>query len=114
MVGVDEVDADRLDRHDNLARAGINVIDPRGIFIRVTGSVVTQRFGDTAITDLPRSTFGLFDLDVSYEFAGKRGLANFRVTNVFDRRFSTVLESITIDPFIPDRRAYASLRWRLW
>jgi hypothetical protein len=106
--------ATQFDRHDNVARAGINLIDPRGVFIRLTGSFVTQRFGNTAITDLPRSTFGLLDLDVSYEFAGKRGLANLRMTNAFDRRFSTVLESITIDPFVPDRRAYASLRWRLW
>ena len=113
-VGI-EIEPNLIKRsNDNLARAGLNVIDPRGVFIRVTGSFVTQRFANTAISDLPRSTFGLVDLDISYEFAGKRGLANLRVSNAFDRRFSTVLESITIDPFIPDRRAYASLRWRLW
>jgi tetratricopeptide (TPR) repeat protein len=106
--------ASAFDRTDNLARVGLNLISPRGLFVRVTGSHVRQRFSNTAIADLPRSTFALVDLDISYEFGGKRGLANFRVTNAFDRRFAAVLESITIDPFIPDRRAYASLRWRLF
>lgn len=106
--------AKAFDRYDNLARVGINTIHPRGIFIRLTGSYLTQRFVDTVIPDLPESSFVLADLDVSYEFAAKRGLANLRVTNVFDREFAAVIEGLSIDQFTPARRVVASLRWRLW
>jgi Tfp pilus assembly protein PilF len=106
--------AEAFDRIDNLARVGVNLIDPRGFFLRVTGSHVTQRFTDTAITDLPRSGFFIVDVDASYEFAGKRGVASFRLSNAFDREFSTVVDGLSINPFIPDRRAVASVRWRLW
>jgi hypothetical protein len=108
------IGARAFDRYDNLARLGINLIHPRGFFLRLTGSYVTQRFTDTSIADLPRSDFLLMDVDASYEFAGKRGLASLRVTNALDRSFSTVIESVTIDAFIPDRRAVATFRWRLW
>lgn len=103
-----------FDRYDNLARLGVNVIHPSGWFFRVTTSHVMQRFTDTAITDLPRNTFALLDASAAYEFAGKRGIASLRVSNAFDRRFSSVIEGITIDQFIPDRRVFASIRWRLF
>lgn len=106
--------AEAFDRYDNLARAGVNVIHPRGVFFRLTASHLMQRFTNTDITDLPESNFLLADMDVGYEFAGKRGLANVRVTNLFDRDFSAVIEGITIDLFTPGRRVVASLRWRLW
>ena len=108
------VGARAFDRYDNLSRLGINLIHPRGFFLRLTASHVTQRFTDTRIADLPRSSFLLADVDASYEFAGKRGLAILRVTNAFNRRFSSVIESINIEPFFPYRRAILSFRWRLW
>ena len=106
--------AKAFDRYDNLARAGINVIHPRGVFVRLTGSHLTQRFVDTRIAGLPESSFVLADLDVSYEFAAKRGLANVRVTNLFERQFAAVIEGVSIDQFTPARRVIASLRWRVW
>jgi hypothetical protein len=108
------VGANSFARYDNVARLGLNVIHPAGIFIRVTASHVSQRFTETPLTDLPRSNFALLDLNATYEFAGKRGLANLRISNAFDRRFASIIEGLTIDAFIPDRRAFASLRWRLW
>ncbi len=108
------LNATAFDRTDNLTRIGINVIHPRGVFLRVTGSHVFQRFTKTPIPGLPRSSFVLADADLQYEFAGKRGLVTLRVTNLFDRRFSTAIEALTIDAIIPDRRVLASLRWRLW
>ncbi len=108
------VGAMAFDRYDNLARIGINLLHPKGVFFRITGSHVTQRFTDTLITNLPRSNFVLVNADATYEFAGKRGLASLRISNVFDRQFAAVIEGLTIDAFIPDRRAVASLRWRLW
>ena len=101
-------------RRDNLARIGVNVIHPRGIFFRAVASHVTQRFTDTQIPGLPRPGFNLADLQVGYEFAGKRGLATLRVTNAFNREFDAIVEGLSIDEFLPRRRAIASLRWRLW
>jgi cytochrome c-type biogenesis protein CcmH/NrfG len=108
------LEAKAFDRIDNLARIGLNVIHPRGVFVRLTGSHVTQRFGGTTIAGLPRSNFVLADVDVSYEFAGKRGLASLAVTNAFDRHFGAVIEGVSVDTFLPDRRALLSLRWRLF
>ncbi len=105
-------DARAFVRHDNLARLGINLIHPKGLLFRVTGSHFTQRFIDTALTDLPRSTFGLVDVDASYQFGAKKGLISLRVTNALDRAFSSVIEGITIDPFLPERRIVLSFRWR--
>jgi tetratricopeptide (TPR) repeat protein len=106
--------AEAFDRYDHLARAGVNVIHPRGVFVRITESYVTQRFTRTAVTDLPRSGFVLTDVEITYEFAGKRGLASLTLTNAFDRSFAAAIEGLSIDAFVPSRRALVSLRWRLW
>lgn len=101
-------------RYDNLARIGVNAIHPRGLFVRITGSHVWQRFADTKISGLPRSNFVVADLEINYEFGAKRGLAGLQLTNAFDRQFATVIEGISIETITPHRRAIASLRWRLW
>jgi hypothetical protein len=106
--------ADAFDRNDNLLRAGVNVIHERGLFARLTVSQVTQRFRDTAVTDLPRSSFALADLEIGYEFAAKRGRVNLRMTNAFDRTFGLVLEGLSVDPVLPRRQALLSLRWRMF
>ncbi|MGQ0734812.1 MAG: TonB-dependent receptor domain-containing protein [Acidobacteriota bacterium] len=107
------VGADAFDRYDTVSRVGVNLIHPRGWFVRAVASHVLQRFVDTRLTDLPRSTFMLLDADVTYEFAGKRGLASVRATNALGQDFSSVLEGLTIDAFVPYRRVVASLRWRI-
>ena len=106
--------ASSFDRWDNLLRVGVNVIHPGGLFVRAAGSHVTQRFADTQVPGLPRSGFSLADLRLGYEFAGKRGLASFELTNAFNQRFDAVVEGLSIDSFLPRRRALASLRWRFW
>jgi tetratricopeptide (TPR) repeat protein len=107
-------DATSFDRWDNLVRLGINLIHPRGLFVRVAGSHVTQRFADTLVPGLPRSGFYLTDIRLGYEFAGKRGFASFELNNAFNQAFDAVVEGLSIDAFLPRRRALASLRWRLW
>jgi tetratricopeptide (TPR) repeat protein len=103
-----------FDRDDHLSRLGVNLIHPRGVFVRLTGNYVVQRFRHTPVTELPRSSFPIGDLDVSYEFGGKRGLLNLHLSNAFNRRFATIVEGLSIDPFTPRRRAVLSARWRLW
>jgi hypothetical protein len=107
-------DANSFDRWDNLIRAGINLIHPSGLFARIAASHVTQWFANTTVPGLPRSGFHLTDLRLAYEFAGKRGFASFEINNAFDQRFDAVVEGLSIDSFLPRRRALASLRWRLW
>jgi tetratricopeptide (TPR) repeat protein len=103
-----------FDRDDNLLRGGINMIHPSSLSLRVTVSHVLQRFTNTVIPELPRSLFVLVDINAGYEFAAKRGLINFRMTNAFDRQFSAVTDNISTDPFLPERRAILSFRWRLY
>jgi tetratricopeptide (TPR) repeat protein len=107
-------DANSFDRWDNLVRVGINLIHPSGVFARIAASHVTQRFANTTVPGLPRSGFYLTDLRLAYEFAGKRGFATFEINNAFDQPFDAVVEGLSIDSFLPRRRALASLRWRLW
>jgi hypothetical protein len=105
---------DRFDRYDNLARAGINLIHPRGLFLRLAAGHVRQRFGSTSVRGLPASSFAVGDLRFEYEFASKRGLASLEVTNALDQRFDSVVENLVVDPLLPRRRVVAALRWRLW
>jgi Flp pilus assembly protein TadD len=107
-------DANQFDRYDNLARIGLNAIHPSGIFVRVTGSHLNQRFTKTAVQGLPRSGFAIADVSVSYEFAGKRGLASFQLTNALNQRFDAIIEGLSIGSILPRRRALATMRWRLW
>ncbi len=107
-------ESERFDRYDNLARVGVNAIHPRGIFVRLTGAHVTQRFANAVVVGLPRSGFTLVDLRLSYEFAAKRALLSLDVSNAFEQRFEAVIENLSIDNFLPRRRVVAALRWRLW
>lgn len=102
-----------FDRTDNRIRVGINFIHERGLLARVSTSYVTQRFSNSPVRELPQSGFALTDLDLRYEFAGKRGLFRFTVTNVFNRSFIAAVEGLSIDRLRPDRRALVSLRWRI-
>lgn len=108
------MDANTFNRHDNLVRAGVNLIHPGGIFARFSGTFITQRFSDTPVTGLPRSTFFLGDFNLGYEFANKRGQFALTVRNAFDRRFATIVEGVTVTPLLPERRVFAGLRWRVW
>lgn len=108
------IGADAFDRSDNLLRGGVNFIHPRGLFVRMSVSQVTQRFTDTTVVGLPRSDFALVDLDITYEFAGKHGRLNFNVSNAFDQAFELVLEGLSVDELLPRRRALLTLRWRLF
>jgi tetratricopeptide (TPR) repeat protein len=98
-------------REDNVARAGISFVHERGLFAKLSAGYFSQRFVD-AVVPLPKSGHLLVDADVNYEFAKKRGLLTFRVTNLFDRGFTSVLEGLSVTRLFPDRRASATLRWR--
>jgi hypothetical protein len=106
-------DADAFDRYDNLLRGGLNFIHERGIFVRFTGSHVRQRFTDTIVPSLPRSSFALADLTVAYEFARKRARLNLQVSNAFDEQFGLAVEGLSVESIRPRRRALLTMRWRL-
>jgi tetratricopeptide (TPR) repeat protein len=98
-------------REDNVARAGISFVHERGVFAKLSAGYYSQRFVD-AVVELPKSGHLLVDADVNVEFARKRGLFTIRVTNLFDRGFTSVLEGLSVTRLFPDRRASATLRWR--
>jgi hypothetical protein len=98
-------------QEDNVARAGISFVHERGVFAKLSAGYYSQRFVD-AVVPLPKAGFLLVDADINYEFARKRGLLTFRLTNLFDRNFTSVLEGLSVQRLFPDRRASATLRWR--
>ena len=100
-------------RADNQVRVGANYIHPHGLFMRLSARGLTQRFSKTTVTDLPRSSFVLVDAELKYEFAGKRGLLTFTVTNLFDRSFRAVIENLAVEQPLPARRMSITLRWRI-
>jgi hypothetical protein len=98
-------------REDNVARAGLSFVHERGVFAKLSAGYFSQRFVD-AVVPLPNSGHLLVDADVNYEFAKKRGLLTFRVANLLDRGFTSVLEGLSVTRLFPDRRASVTLRWR--
>jgi hypothetical protein len=102
-----------FDQFDTRFRVGLNFVHPRGIFAQVSTSHYTQSFSNTPVTELPNSTYPLTDAAITYEFAAKRGELNVGVWNLFDRKFQTIVEGLSVDPPLPDRRVLARLRWRL-
>jgi tetratricopeptide (TPR) repeat protein len=99
-------------RDDHVARVGLSFLHERGVIVRLAGSYFTQRFVESAVEGLPRQSYPLFDLEATHEILGKRGLITVRVANLFDRAFTSALDHVTVGAPRPDRRAYASLRWR--
>ena len=106
-------DATLVDRHDNQARLGINYIHPTGIHARVATRVLNQAFSNTQVVGLPDGSFTLTDASLDYEFARKRGLLTWSVTNLFNRQFRTVIEDLTVEAPRPYAAMTLVLRWRL-
>ncbi len=100
-------------RNDSQTRVGLSFVHERGVFGLAELTHLRQRFGDTAIRDLPRSSFVLANVSVGLEFAAKRGRVTFDVNNLFDRRFRTIVEGLAVQQPFPERRMVASLRWRI-
>jgi tetratricopeptide (TPR) repeat protein len=99
-------------RDDNQVRGGFSFVHEAGLVARVSVGYFTQTFTDTVVTDLPESSFPLVSSEITYEFAGKRGLATLVATNLFDRDFGYVVEGVSVEAPQPVRRLLASLRWR--
>ena len=99
-------------RDDNQVRGGFSFVHEAGLVARVSVGYFTQSFADTVVTGLPESSFALVNSEVTYEFAGKRGLATLVVTNLLDRDFQYVVEGIAVEQPQPVRRLLATLRWR--
>jgi tetratricopeptide (TPR) repeat protein len=106
-------DARMVDRRDNQVRVGVNYIHPAGIYAKVATRVLNQAFSNTTVEGLPTGSFPLTDASMQYEFARKRGLLTWTVTNMFNRRFRTVIEGLTVEAPLPYRVMALTLRWRL-
>jgi tetratricopeptide (TPR) repeat protein len=106
-------DATLVDRQDNQVRVGVNYIHPAGIYAKVATSFLNQTFSNTPVVGLPGGSFTLTDASVQYEFARKRGLLTATMTNMFNRRFRTVIENLSVEAPLPYRVMVLSLRWRV-
>jgi len=106
-------DATLVDRHDNQVRLGVNYIHPSGIYARVATRFLNQSFSNTPVVGLPAGSFTLTDASVQYEFARKRGLLTWTVTNLFNREFRTVIEDLSVEAPLPYSVMVLSLRWRM-
>jgi tetratricopeptide (TPR) repeat protein len=102
-----------VDRQDNQFRVGVNYIHPRGVFARLATRFLRQHFLDTPVAGLTDSSFSLTDAELDYEFHGKHALLTWSVSNLFDRRFQTIVENLSVEAPHPFRTMILSLRWRL-
>jgi hypothetical protein len=99
-------------RDDNQLRGGFSFVHEAGLVARVSVGYFTQSFSDTVVTGLPESSFALVNSEITYEFAGKRGLVTLVVNNLLDRDFQYVVEGVAVEQPQPVRRLMATLRWR--
>ena len=64
------------------------------------------------IKNLNNSSYNLIDLELKYEFHKKRGLISLLVTNLFNKKFKTYIEGLSIFEPKPERRAFLEFEWR--
>src|SRR5262249_48818754 len=88
-------------RTDKQNRAGINLVHERGLLVGITTSYITQDFSNTLVPMLPRSSFGVTNLNLQYEFSQKRGLFSLTLSNALDRTFQSIVDSISVNPILP-------------
>jgi outer membrane receptor protein involved in Fe transport len=95
-------------RHDHETSMGMYYIDPRGFSVGAKEGCLNQH---GRLEGEPTSvSVCTTDLSASYEFPRKRALFQFRVTNLFDRRYSYLADPLALDPRIPKRQFAALLR----
>jgi outer membrane receptor protein involved in Fe transport len=106
-------------RTDNVARLGLTFLHERGLRLQATASHFYQRFSEmeieglpAEIEGLPRSSHVLLDVDATYEFAAKHGLATLEVRNALDQDFNTALEGLSVAATRPERRVRLTVAWR--
>jgi hypothetical protein len=106
--------ANKYDRHDNVATAGVNFIHRRGVFVRLTTTMVSQQFVHSVISGLPDTTFRLLDAQASYELPRKRGTLTLRIDNLLNENFNAVIEGLSLQPWLPRRSALLTFRVRVY
>ncbi len=99
-------------RYDNQVRGGLSVVHERGFVGRLSVGRFTQAFSGTLVTGLPASSFTVVDVELAYEFAGKRALLSVLGTNLLNRDFRYIVEGVAVEQPQPVRRVLATLRWR--
>ncbi len=96
-------------RRNHDARIAAYYINSRGLFFQVQESYLKQ---NGIFANQPTATKAYTtDASVSYEFPEKRGLVAFRATNIFDRRYSFLVDPLELDPRVPRRQLEVVLRF---
>ncbi len=103
-------------RRDHEVTAGVFFVDSSGFsaslrenYRRQDGATFGRRGLGGRRTDTQTKIFTT-DATVSYELPRKFGLISFEATNLFDRRFSILVDPLALDQRIPRRRLEVTLR----
>lgn len=102
-----------FERNDSQFRIGLNFIHKIGFFARVSNTYIIQKFSKIDLDELKDSSYSLTDVELKYEFPQKRGLIELRATNIFNQKFGSFIESLSISRIRPKRRIVLLLEWRL-
>ena len=106
----DEVDPrqdpfNNVNRDEHLFRAGLRYVRPDGF---IAGIAQTYRYIDN---DNIRSndSAAITDLELAYQFPGRRGIASLEVLNLFDNQFNWVTDRFVLEGRAPARQVLFTL-----
>jgi tetratricopeptide (TPR) repeat protein len=94
-------------------KTGITYTTPFGLMLRITDSVIMQTYQQSIISELTDSFFNLLDLEVKFDFPGKKGGVDLLITNLLDQKFSTFIEGLSLNPILPYRRIFLTFSLRI-
>ena len=90
-----------VNRKEHLLTIGLRYARPDGFFAGAK-QIVRDIHNDNARTD---ETIAITDIEVGYEFPEKRGIASFKVLNVFDNTFNWITDRMILEGREPGRQA---------
>jgi tetratricopeptide (TPR) repeat protein len=96
-------------RHEHDASVRLFYISPRRYWAGVTENYIRQ--GGSMGSTLVDTSFATTDLSASYELPRKLGLITFSVTNLFDHRYTILVDPLALDPRVPRRKIAGFIRF---
>ncbi len=98
-------------RHEHDASLRLFFISPRRFWIGATENYIRQ--GGVLGTTKMHANFATTDLSAAYELPRKRGLISFSIVNLFDHRFTLLVDPYALDPRVPRRQFLGTIRFNL-
>ncbi len=98
-------------RHEHYTSAKLFYISPRRYWVSLGENWIRQT--GYAASSRVHSNFATTDFSAAYELPRKRGLISFQIINIFDHRFTLLVDPLAIDPRVPRRQITGSIRFNL-